>query len=74
MIRANLEVIVDGFLQGWFFNSGDLNSKTVHIVADGAYIGATVAERFRQDLLDASVGSGAHGFELRLPAEFSTLR
>ena len=42
----------------------------LQILIDGAVVGQVAADRLRKDLEHAGIGSGAHGFEYLLPAQF----
>jgi hypothetical protein len=54
---------------GWAWNvrqSGD--PVRVDVYADGALLATTLADQFREDVANARVGDGRHGFSLATPA------
>jgi hypothetical protein len=57
---------------GWAWESTDPNNAiTVDIYSDNVLLTTTVANIFRQDLLDANIGNGAHGFDVATPNSLS---
>jgi hypothetical protein len=53
---------------GWAWNASDPNNAiTVDIYADNILVTTVLANEFRQDLLDANVGNGFHGFDVATP-------
>ena len=57
----------DGILFGWAARPGDGRPVTLEILRDGRSLGTTVASLYREDLKNAGIGNGRHGFEFRLP-------
>ncbi len=64
----------DGTLQGWAAAEGSLEPVTVDVLCDGASIGHARAGIFREDLKNAGIGSGRHGFAFAVPAEIRARR
>jgi hypothetical protein len=68
---SSLQGFVDGYddgtLFGWAARPGDARPVTLDIRRDGRSIGTTVAALYREDLKNAGIGDGRHGFEFRLP-------
>ena len=55
-------------IQGWAWDGNDPNNSiTVDIYSDNVLVTTVVADVFRQDLLDANKGNGAHGFDFATP-------
>jgi hypothetical protein len=53
---------------GWAWNASDPNNAiTVDIYADNVRVLTVLADQFRQDLVDANVGNGFHGFDVATP-------
>ena len=53
-------------ISGWLWQPGSTERLIAEIVEDGCVIGRGVADAFRQDLLDAGIGDGRHGFEVEM--------
>ncbi len=57
----------DGNLHGWCWNeAAPTTRQTVEILIDGAVIATLVAARFREDVRQAGIGDGYHGFLVSL--------
>jgi YD repeat-containing protein len=57
-----------GRLDGWAWDSKQPNSAVTVDIYDGSTLVGTVAANiFRQDLVSAGKGNGAHGFDIELP-------
>ena len=55
---------------GWAWDAARPDAAVAVDLIDGdARIATSVAGDFRQDLLDAGIGNGRHGFEFRIPSE-----
>ena len=55
-------------ISGWAWDSQRPNTPiNVDVYADGAFLLTTPANQFRQDLLNAGKGNGAHGFGFATP-------
>jgi hypothetical protein len=52
----------DGMLFGWCSEVGSLEPVDLDILVNGTLVQLIRAEQFRQDLLDAGIGNGIHGF------------
>ena len=64
MIRGAIEVARSTRIAGWIFSDGDgLRDKTVLAFVADRCVGAGKVDKFRQDLLDAKLGSGYCGFD-----------
>lgn len=56
-------------ISGWAWDSQQPNTPiSVDIYADGNLLATVLADQFRQDLLNAGIGNGAHVFSLATPA------
>ena len=66
-----LQGFVDGFddgtLFGWAARPGDARPLTIEVLRDGRSLGTALASLYREDLKNAGIGDGRHGFEFRLP-------
>jgi tetratricopeptide (TPR) repeat protein len=70
-IRGKLEGASAGVLRGWAWDTAAPELRlNLQILIDGAVVGHVVADRLRKDLQHAGIGSGAHGFEYLLSAQF----
>jgi phytanoyl-CoA hydroxylase len=57
-------------VEGWVYSPDEMNRRFVlQVFAGTALLGETVADRFRQDLLDAGFGDGHCAFSFALPAQ-----
>jgi uncharacterized repeat protein (TIGR01451 family) len=57
------------FISGWAWDPQQPNTPiSVNIYADDNLVGSVSADQFRQDLLNAGIGNGVHGFSLATPA------
>ncbi len=63
-----IEGIRDGQLYGWCWLTQTHDPVTLDVLVDNRFIKRVVANIFRQDLLDASVGNGCHGFFIPVEA------
>jgi hypothetical protein len=70
-LRANLERIEDGVLQGWIVDSAAIDGLTAEVLIDGAVAGQVVANRYRADLDQAGINGGRGGFTFAVPAATS---
>lgn len=65
----------DGFVGnkvfGWAQDQNNPRTRvTVTLSINGVQIGSTIANIFRQDLLDAHIDDGIHGWEFEIPAQY----
>lgn len=69
MLQGRLERIADGRAIGWIWNRAQpRNSIALEFLVDGVVVGRGEANRFRNDLVSAGIGSGEHGFVFQMPA------
>ena len=65
-----VDALKDGVLYGWALgDSENRGSARVKVIVDGQQVAEGVADCFRQDLLDAGVGSGFQSFKIEIPRE-----
>src|SRR5690348_3558337 len=70
--QRSLRSFIDGAdhrgINGWayFPNKPDVRVQ-LHLFIDGKYISTSVADQFRQDLVEAGVGDGQNSFTIALP-------
>ena len=57
-----IEGVRDGYLYGWCWLTQALDPVTLDVLVDQRFVMRVVADVFRQDLLDAGIGQGRHGF------------
>ncbi len=58
----------DGRISGWCWRPDRPDQAvTLIILVDGAPVGTVAADGFREDLLQAGIGRGAHGFSFAIP-------
>ena len=74
-IEGCLDGLQDGMIRGWAWRSGGqpgaaTEPLVVELVAEGAVIAATPADRLRSDLADAGKGDGRCAFEFPITARF----
>lgn len=68
-LRGYLDLVSSHRIAGWAQNSQYPEAPVcVDIFADGQLIGQALANRYREDLKQAGLGSGHHSFEFELPA------
>ena len=73
-IEGYIDRCTPGSVAGWAWDSERPDRRiVVEVFLDGARLGQTAAEHFRQDLVDAGIGDGAHGFFYALPAPLADL-
>ena len=65
--QGHIERIDNGILYGWFWNPERGTSKNVRIEIDGVWAGLARATLFREDLANAKIGNGHHGFRFPIP-------
>jgi hypothetical protein len=64
--RGILEGVVDDWIHGWCQLIGDLAPVLLEVHIDGRVVTSMPADMFRQDLADAGIGEGRHGFRVDL--------
>src|SRR5258708_30314088 len=68
-LRGYVDVVGSNRIAGWAQNSDHPEAPVcLDIYAGGRLIGQTLANRYRQDLKRAGLGSGNHSFEFKPPA------
>jgi hypothetical protein len=68
-MRGYVDRINSECIAGWAQNVDHPEAQVcLDIFVDGRLMGQALANRYREDLARASIGSGRHGFEFRLPA------
>ncbi len=64
-----LELVSEGWAEGWVYAVHAPHLRlAVEFLHDDTVIGVAIADRMREDLLDAGVGDGAYGVRAPLPA------
>jgi hypothetical protein len=70
--RRRYEGVIEGVrgehLYGWCRLSQSTEPVTLEVLVDDRVVTRLAADSFRQDLLDAGIGKGSHGFFIRLDA------
>ena len=67
-IDGSIDCIQDGVVAGWVIDTNSPNNPViVQILIDDEVIAQGCANQFRQDLKDAGIGDGNHGFHIPLP-------
>lgn len=67
-LRGYVDIAGPQKIAGWAQNVEDPEQPVcLDILVDGAYVTHVLANRYRADLRQAGLGSGAHAFELELP-------
>jgi hypothetical protein len=62
--RGNIDGIFDGHLIGWCLEEGESRPVLLDLLLDGVAIHTIRADTFRDDLRDAGIGGGHHGFDI----------
>jgi SAM-dependent methyltransferase len=63
-----LDSVETGRIRGWAFDDGNPESSaSIEICINGAVIATIECLEYRQDLADAGIGDGRHGFSYHLP-------
>jgi len=70
---GRIDGVFDGKLYGWCCQVGRLEPVQLQVFADDRPIATVIADAFREDLAQAGVGNGCHGFFLSL-ARFGVRR
>uniref|UniRef100_A0A7V6CEB0 Uncharacterized protein n=1 Tax=Thermodesulfobacterium geofontis TaxID=1295609 RepID=A0A7V6CEB0_9BACT len=67
---GSLDAVKGFYVYGWAYNRKNPEERVeVVVLVDGKPVAEGVADLFRQDLLDAGIGDGKHGFRIRIPDE-----
>ena len=74
-LRGFVDRVTPHLVEGWAQNA-DLPEVPVclDILARGTLVGQVLANRYREDLKHAGLGSGCHSFAFRLPPELASAR
>ncbi|MEQ1755707.1 MAG: glycosyltransferase [Micropepsaceae bacterium] len=68
VVRGYLDGIVGRRAVGWLLEGSDISQiPVVEVIINGLVVAEGTASHFRQDLLDAGIGLGHHGFDILLP-------
>lgn len=63
--------VVDGSAKGWAVNPANQDDPvTIDVVIDGEFVGETIADLFREDLLQQKIRDGYAGFSFRIPIRY----
>lgn len=68
-IRGHVDTTGGGYVTGWAVTASD-GTVDVTLVIDGVPVAHGRANEFRQDLRDAGVGDGHHGFQIAIPPAY----
>ena len=70
-LASNVDGVDCSFIQGWIYDQSSPNAVVNADIYDGAtlILSNVPASKFRQDLLNAGFGNGAHGLEVATPAQ-----
>lgn len=73
MIRSSLDFVDHVQVQGWAQDEALPQAAAISIIicVDGEVVGAVVADQFREDLLDAGIGTGRNAFTFNFPVSLS---
>lgn len=73
-LDGQVDSVTPHVIRGWAFDPSRPETPVELVATDrGEELGVVVADAFRDDLAQAGVGSGRHGFELWLPRRLSPL-
>jgi hypothetical protein len=60
--EGQIDGIMNGRLHGWCRKAGWLQPVDLEVFRNDVLVGTILADRFREDLADAGIGNGNHGF------------
>lgn len=63
-----IDGVSDGLLHGWCRMAGSASPVNLDVLVDQRVVLSVAAATFRQDLLEAGIGEGKHGFAIALGA------
>ena len=67
---GSLDAVKGFYVYGWAYNKKNPEERVeVVVLVDSKPVAEGIADVFRQDLLDAGIGDGKHGFKIRIPDE-----
>jgi len=68
-VEGHIDVVSSGSVEGWIADRDNPSARLeVEVVLRDAPLGRCVADVFRQDLKNAGIGDGHHGFKFTLPS------
>ncbi len=71
-IQGQIDIARSGVIEGWLWDVGKPgNQRIVAAMYNGRIISETKADVMRNDLKDAQIGDGRHGFYLNVPKRIS---
>ncbi|HWB49091.1 MAG TPA: Hint domain-containing protein [Stellaceae bacterium] len=72
-LRGYVDLVDHNRIKGWAFDPAEPEAAvTVAVLANGLVIARLVADRYREDLEQAGIGDGYHGFDWNIPGGLST--
>ncbi len=67
LVEGRIDTVMGAVLIGWAYNqSNSQDSVAILVMCENRVVGKGLANHFRQDLLDGGIGSGEHGFAIKL--------
>jgi len=67
-VLGHVDIFNEEVVSGWIYNQAKPNQEiTLKIYLDDLFVGEIVANQFREDLQRLGMGSGKHGFTLKIP-------
>ncbi|MEE9425933.1 MAG: glycosyltransferase family 2 protein [Methylococcales bacterium] len=71
-IYGHVDNVREGVVNGWAFNSTNNDKKVaIEIICNGKLVGTTIANRYRKDLKELSIGDGYCGFKCLIDVQSS---
>ncbi len=71
VFQGNFDAVNCQTISGWAWDKNQPNIPVnVDIYVDGKWVATITANQFRQDLLNAGIGNGYHGFSYAIPESF----
>ena len=70
--EGTIDCVLGGALHGWCRLTRSTDPVELEVFADDQLVTRVVADVFRQDLLDAGIGAGRHGFTIPLGGMMAT--
>jgi hypothetical protein len=61
---GNIDGLFDGHLVGWCWEDGESRPVSLDLLVNGVSVQTVRADTFRDDLRDAGIGNGCHGFDI----------
>jgi glycosyltransferase involved in cell wall biosynthesis len=70
--RGQLQLVTRDRVEGWAWDERSRNSSlALALIDNGAVIARGLANRYRQDLAEADIGTGRHAFSFAIPGGFA---